>query len=283
MNQAYLLLDAAQIDNLASRLFELGGGTAFHSLYQQTAYSALAEVSPVLVPVIPNSPLAHTFTCEWSATAGIWLESEAGEAAVLQHLRSLIHARVEGDVTVFFRYYDPRITHLWLTDLEPRVRDSLMGPIQLILLPESIHRGGFIRQENPEQPVAQYADSPGLFLTLEQLNHLSGAKRERLAQRLIEHCRQHFPERLEGLDLAAQLQWASACQRSAERQGYGAVDQVMRWANFHAVLGDEFPFAAEHALYRQILADKAVMPAQRLDNLTTELQRQQLTEREFIA
>jgi len=278
MNQAYLLLDAALIDSLPIRLSELGCST-FHPLYQQTAYHTLVAVGPVLVPVIPNSPLARTFTREWSETAGIWLESEADEVVVLQHLRSLIHARVEGDVTVFFRYYDPRITRLWLTDLLPSERDGLMGPIRLILLPES----GFIRQENPEQPMVQYADKPWLFLSAQQLDHLSEAKRQRLARRLIEHCQQHFPQCLQGLDHAAQQQWAANCQRSAERQGYGATDEVMRWANFHAVLGEDFPNAPGHAVYRQILTEPGVLPGQRLANLNAELTRQMLTDKELSA
>lgn len=282
MNQAYLLLDSAQIDNLPNRLFELVGSTPYHSLYLNTAYSALVTLSPVLVPVTPGSPLADTFTHEWRATAGIWLESEANEADVVQHLRSLIHARIEGDVTVFFRYYDPRITHLWLADLTPQERDRLMGPIRLISLPESIYPDGFIRQENPEQRTAQYAHTPWLFLTSEKLEHLSQAKQQRFAQQLIDHCQRYFPRRLQGLDLAAQQQWAAACQRSAARYGYSAADEVMRWVSFFAVLGDEFPDAANHAAYRQILNEKEVSPAQRLDNLMAELQRQLLTDKELI-
>ncbi|TDF82304.1 DUF4123 domain-containing protein [Pseudomonas sp. H9] len=283
MNQAYLLLDGAQIDDLPSRLLELTGSTPYHMLYQHTAYSGLLAVSPLLVPVIPDSPLAQHFAATWRLTAGIWLESEADQAAVVQHLRSLIHARIEGDVSVFFRYYDPRITHLWLADLEPQQRDRLMGPVRLISLPQSLLPGGVIRQENPEQPIAQYAHRPWLFLPQERVEHLSGAKRQRLAQQLIEHCQQYVPERLQGLDSEAQQLWALDCQRSAERHGFSAVDHVMRWANVYAVLGDEFPDAASHAVYRQILDDKGALPEQRLNNLSAELRRQLFTTKELSA
>ena len=283
MNQAYLLLDGALIDNLPERLLDQGANTTFQPLYQHTAYSELADIGPILVPISPNSPLAHIFAREWSATAGIWLESEVDEASVLHHLRSLIHVRVEGDVTVLFRYYDPRITRLWLTGLEPQARDRLMGPIRLILLPKLAHSPGFIRQENPEQPIAQYTEKPWLSLTPEQLDHLSEAKRQRFAQQLIEHCQQYFPQCLQGLDHAAQQQWVTTCQLSAERQGYSCADDVTRWASFHAVLGDDFPNAPSHAVYRQILGEPGVLPAQRLDNLSAELARQQLTDKEWCA
>ncbi|MNJ60629.1 hypothetical protein D3C77_563760 [compost metagenome] len=121
------------------------------------------------------------------------------------------------------------------------------------------------------------------MLTPEQVDHLSAAKRQRLAQQLIEHCQLHFPQRLQGLQPAAQQQWALACQRSAERHGYSAADQLTCWANFHAVLGDDFPNAADHTVYRQILDDKGALPAQRLDNLNIELHRQLLIDKELIA
>ena len=274
MSQAYLLLDRTQIEHLPERLFELGI-TTFQSLYQTTAYSALEEAGPVLVPVFPDSPLAHAFYRDWSATSGVWLESEEQEAVVLEHLRSLIHVRVDGGVTVLFRYHDPRIAALWLAQLPAIERDRLMGPVHLIRLPElDIH------QQTPDQPAAQYADRPWLLLSPEQLEHLSTAQRQRFAQRLIEHGQQYFPDCLQGLDASALQQWASQCQHRAGRHGYGAIDEVLLWARFHAELGPDFPDAPAHVAYRSMWAEPGVSPEQRLDNLNAELTRQQLTDKE---
>lgn len=275
MSQAYLLLDRSQIERLPERLFELEC-TTYLSLYQGTAYSSLEEVGPVLVAVAPDSPLARTFFQEWSATCGIWLESQAQEVAVLGHLRSLIHVRVEGDVTVLFRYHDPRITGLWLSPLSAEQRDRLMGPVHLIRLPERD-----IHQEAPDHPVAQYAHEPWLCLSAQQLEHLGTAQRQRFAQQLIEHGQQFFCEYLQGLDASALQQWATSCQHSAARHGYSAVDEVLLWARFHAVLGADFPDAPAHAAYRGLLAEPGVSPRQRLDNLNAALTRQQLTGKEF--
>ena len=274
MSQAYLLLDRTQIDNLAHRLFEVAPSVQFHSLYQRTAYSALDEVSPVLVPVTPNSPLAHTFTEQWSATAGIWLESLTDEKTVVEHVRSLIHARVEGEVTVLFRFYDPRIVALWLADLPAHERAPLMGPIQLIRLPHSV-----IHQTQPDQPAALYADTPWLLLRAEQLAHLNSAKQRSFAQRLIEHCQTYFPDYLRGQDLTAE-QWVLHCQNTAEHYGYSAADEIFLWARFQAVLGTDFPQGLAHGAYRQILTEPGVTPQQRLDNLNTELTYQLLTDKE---
>lgn len=275
MSQAYLLLDRAQIERLPERLFSLGS-TTFQSLYQKTAFASLEEVGPVLVSVSPNSPLAQAFFQEWNTTCGIWLESEAQEAVVLEHLRSLIHVRIEGEVTVLFRYHDPRITAAWLAPLAVGERDRLMGPVRLIRLAELD-----IQQENPDQPAARYTREPWLFLSAEQLEHLGTAQRQRFAQQLIEHCQQYFCEYVQGLDSIALQQWASHCQHTAARHGYSAIDEVLLWARFHAVLGTDFPDAPEHAVYRNLLAEPCVSPEQRLDNLNAELTRQQLTDKEF--
>ena len=274
MSQAYLLLDRTQIDNLAHRLFEVTPSVQLHSLFQRTAYSALDEVSPVLVPVTPNSPLAHTFAEQWSATAGIWLESLADEKTVVEHVRSLIHARVEGEVTVLFRFYDPRITALWLADLPAHERAPLMGPIQVIRLPHSV-----IHQAQPDQPAARYADTPWLLLRAEQLAHLNSAKQQSFAQRLIEHCETYFPDYLQGQDLTAE-QWVAHCQNTAERYGYSAADEIFLWARFQALLGTDFPQGLAHGTYLQILTEPGATPQQRLDNLNTELTYQLLTAKE---
>jgi hypothetical protein len=174
-----------------------------------------------------------------------------------------------------FRYHDPRIAALWLAQLPVNERDRLMGPVHLIRLPElDIH------QQTPDQPAAQYADRPWLFLSPEQLEHLNSAQRQRFTQRLIEHGQQYFPERLPGLDAFALQQWASQCQHRAGRHGYSAIDEVLLWARFHAVLGPDFPDAPDHAVYRRMLAEPGVSPEQRLNNLNAELTRQQFTDKE---
>lgn len=275
MNRAYLLLDRVQIENLSDRLFEMTGGATVHSLYQRTAYSHLESVGPVLIGVVPDSPLAKVFSQEWSATAGIWLESAADESQVQEHLRSLIHARVEGAATVFFRFYDPRITALWLMDLPAPERDRLMGPVRLIRLPESqIH-------QQTEQPAIPYADKPWLLLTAEQLDQLNTAKRKCFARQLIEYGQCHFPESLGSLASTALQQWAMDCQASAARSGFSAVDEVFLWVRFCVVLGADFPDGPEHGAYRQLLAEPGFLPRQRLDNLNRALTHQLLNDKDF--
>ena len=274
MTRAYLLLDSNQIPDLYPRLYELAQLTTPHSLYLTTQYAALAQSGPVLAAVEPNSALANFFAEEWQEKAGVWLESEADEAVLVAHLRSLIHVELEGEVTAFFRYYDPRIARLWLANLPAAERDRLMGPVRLIRLPNEDGSSLTLRQENPDQPLASYTHAPWLRLSPELLEQLCKSKRAQFEQRLIAHCQYYFPACLQGLDATAQLQWAQACQRNAARQGYSAEDEVMSWVGLYAFLGEAFPDGPNQDGFRQLLVERDVSPQQRLDHLLDELTRQ---------
>lgn len=267
----YLLLDGAQIENLSGRLYNLEATPSIELLYQRTAYADLADVGPLLIALDPGSELAQVFTREWQTNAGIWLESDADEAVLVEHLRSLVHARVEG-VTVLLRYYDPRIARLWLGPLTVKERDVLLGPVKRIRLPDDAADTGIERQSALAKP-AHYADTPWLSLSREQLAQMSQAKRDDFDRCLLAHVQRFYPTCLQHLDDAAQRQWAAHCRRSAAGHGYNSAAEVSRWAGLLAELGHDFPAAPAHAAYRTLLAQPGVLPSQRLDNLMAELQR----------
>lgn len=271
MMRAYLLLDSNQIPNLYPRLYELAQIAVPHSLYLTTQYAELAHCGPVLTAVEPNSALAKVFTEEWQEKAGIWLESDADEATLVAHLRSLIHVQLEGEVSAFFRYYDPCITRLWLEDLTVAERDRLMGPVCLIRLPDGEGGSLSLRRESLKQAGERYGKTPWLSFSAQELEHLCKAQREHFMQRFLTHCQRYFPQCLQELDSQAQQRWALGCQRNAARQGYSAEDEVMAWAGVYAAFGDEFPEGANQEVYRQILSQRDVSPAQRLELVLSHL------------
>ena len=273
MTRSYLLLDSSQIPDLYARLFQMAQNTIPHALYLTTRYADLASVGPVLVAVKPNGPLARAFSEEWQARAGIWLETVADEADLIAHLRSLIHVQLEGDVSALFRFYDPRITRLWLANLMDAERDRLMGPVRCIRLPD----GFYIHQKNSNPLCAQYAAIPWLTFSTQQLEDLCQGKRNQCVQRMIDHCQRYFPQCLQGVEAQAQQQWAQDCQRNAARHGYSAEDEVMCWIGLYAYFGEAFPEGDDHEVYRQLLAARNVTPQQRLDDVLGELTRQLIT------
>ena len=283
-SMSYLLLDGAQIDGLLARLYSLEETPVVYPLYQQTAYEALADVGPMLIALNPNSELAQVSNQEWRTSAGIWLESDNEPEALVEHLRSLVHARVDEAVTVLLRYYDPRITPLWLGPMQTDERDAVLGPVSRIRVPSESGGEREFRRESQPGSSGHYHATPWLRLTQAQLEHMNQAKQTCFDQRLLAHLRQHYPKCLDGLDVPQQQQWAAQCRHGAARYGYSSAADVTRWASLCAELGNDFPQAPEHAAYRQLLEQRGQLPAQRLDNLITELHRQLLrADKESVA
>lgn len=281
MSQTYLLLDGAQIDDLLAQLYRLEEAPQPHLLYRQTRYQALADTGPVLIRLAADSRLERHFDDHWRARGGLWLESDADEASLVEHLRSLVHALVQGETTVLLRYYDPRIMRHWLPELAEAERDRLMGPVRRIRLadadPEAAPRD--IRRQGPAS-AARYADTPWLHLHDEQIERLNRARVEAFDQHLLAHVDQHVPDCLAGREPGTRQAWAIDCRTGAEAHGYTSADQVVRWANLCARLGTDFPQAPAHQAYRRILDTPGLSAEQRLERLTLELQRQLLADKE---
>lgn len=269
----YLLLDGAQIDGLPNRLYSLEDNPQIHWLYQDTAYHALLDLGPALIALPVHSALEQVFIEHWQDKAGLLIESPAAPESLAEHLRSLIHARVSGDVTLLLRYYDPRVITHWLPGLDAGQRDRLMGPVSRIRLPRGPNheQRWLVRQR--EQPIQRYAARPWLYLDDRQLQQLNGARLELFDQQLLEHVQRYFPECLAHLNVAQQYAWAASCRESAAAQGYSTAIEVSRWSALVSALGTQFPWEPEHQPYRQILQHHELNPEQRLDALLLELHR----------
>lgn len=276
--QHYLVLDGAQIDGLLRRIYELEPDPEFHLLYQQTRYAELADVGPVLVRAEPSSNLYAEFQSHWMATAGVRFDSPMPESSLVEHLRSLIHLRTSGDVVLLFRYYDPRILHLWLESLNDAERAHAMGPIANIQLLDP-QTGQTQVYQNPTLTDGQAYDSaPWLQMDSDQLAQLNMARQQCFDQRLIEHVNTWFPACLANVGEQGRQEWAAQCRSQAAEYGYSTAREVARWAGCTALLGSQFPTAPEHEIYRALLTEPQATPMQRLDNVMMEIQRHLLTQ-----
>ncbi|MGE1156993.1 DUF4123 domain-containing protein [Pseudomonas kitaguniensis] len=269
----YLLLDGAKIENLPTRLYSLDEAPTLDWLYRATPYQAVFDVGPVLIAVRTNSPLERAFTEHWQHDAGVMIESDAPMEQLAEHLRSLIHARVSGDVSLLFRYYDPRVMRHWLPALGSDEKDRMMGPLSRVRLParEGQEEQWVVREHR--QSAQQYAERPWLYLDEQQLQQLNEGKLEAFDQQLLEHVRTYFPDCLAQRSSAEQQEWAVACRLGAASYGFTAPNEVSRWAAIVAEHGQVFPKAPEHHAYREILQRQTLSAEQRLDALLVELHR----------
>lgn len=281
--RTYLLLDGAQIDDLMMHIYQLDDSPECHALYHGTRYQMLSEVGPVLTTVMQGSRLEQFFVEHWESTAGIWLESDATEQELVEHLRSLVHADLGAGVTVLLRYYDPRIARQWLPELSSDQRDKVMGPILRLRLPASRSGDSALEILRAHRwPAARYENTPWLRLDDKQIDMLNRAQLAEFDQRLLAHIDKHFPDCLAGEHITARLAWAAACREGAQAYGYSAADEVAQWASLCAVLGAAFPEAPEHEAYKRILTRPQLSSEQRLKHLTLELQGQLLLGKDAI-
>lgn len=277
MSLAYLLLDGACIEHLPARLLAIDSTLNLASLYATTAYAELNHCGPWLVRVDPLSPLARVFQQEWQGTSGLWLESDAPLPQLLGHLRSLVHARVENAETVLLRFYDPRIAQLWLTELGSVERDRIMGPVQLIRWSRGHGVAHEVRRPPAESPAISYTPTPWLTLSLAQLERLSRPQIEAFDRKLIAHVQCFFTPML---DETGGMRWAADCRASAARFGLASEADVLGWASLYSEFGADFPDAAGQQIYRALLTQPGLAPAQRLDNALFEQMRQSFLNQE---
>ncbi|WP_028624408.1 DUF4123 domain-containing protein [Pseudomonas sp. Ant30-3] len=281
----YLLLDGAKIENLPARLYSLDDNPTIEWLYHATPYKEVFDVGPALVLLRNNGALEQAFTEHWQHDAGLLIESDAPLPQLAEHLRSLIHARVTGEVTLLFRYYDPRVMRHWLPTLIQGEKDRMMGPVSRVRLPGRDGQGEqWIVRDQRQQNAEQYAERPWLYLDDQQLQQLNQGKLEMFDQQLLEHVRTYFPECLAQRSAVEQQQWAVLCREGAARHGYSAPKEVARWSALVAEHGTAFPQAPDHQTYREILQQPTLNATQRLDVLLVELHRHWLlTDKESIA
>lgn len=270
----YLLLDGAQIENLPARLYSLDDNPIAEWLYHATSYQAVFDVGPALVVLRTQSALEQAFMDHWQHDAGLVIESDAPMQLLAEHLRSLIHARVPGDASMLFRYYDPRVMRHWLPALSTAEKDHLMGPVSRVRLPAREGQDEqWIVRDHDQQSAQQYAERPWLYLDEQQLQQLNQGKLDMFDQQLLEHVRLYFPDCLNQRSTQEQQEWAVQCRESAAGYGYSAPNEVVRWSALVAEHGTTFPQAPDHQIYREIIQQPTLNATQRLDALLVELHR----------
>lgn len=129
---AYAIIDGASCEELLDKL------DAFHPehfcLYAGELEPDLAEVAPYIVELLPDHPftgwlLAEGFGKHW----GIFARSPANLRAMRKHFRGFLLVKDFEGKTIYFRYYDPRVLHLYLSTANERDLDVIFGGISSLI------------------------------------------------------------------------------------------------------------------------------------------------------
>lgn len=153
----YAVLDAARTPRVLFVLRE--SIEEYRSLYDGVTAEVMADASPYLVELRPDSSLLSRLVLEgWGGAWGLYFTSRRPLKEARDHLRKLVMVLAEevneespkGSIEhVFFRFYDPRVLPLVLPTCTPRQRAEIFGEIDRFYCEDE--RGGVLRIERDQK------------------------------------------------------------------------------------------------------------------------------------
>jgi hypothetical protein len=251
-HQAYVLLDGATLNHLPERLKQLSPATSALALYDCAPFTALRDISPMLVAIPhPDDPVFQFYLQQAGDESGVLLFSSASAHEVAQHLRQLLTVELPEGLPVVLRLADAAVAHALFGSGDQR----LFGPVACVVAADSVdaswHRHQPLRLPSPELS-ALYRLSPELNEALDR------ADRRRALLELDAHLLKHFPGR-HGGEIVAQ-RWPRLEQLAAEANALGLSSQseLFYYANLMAWL--DGAALEQHPAIAQLLHSPSLQP-----------------------
>jgi len=125
----FAVLDMARSPRVLELLQE--STEEYLSLYEGPQGEALADVAPYLVRLTPGSKLLERLLAEgWGQSWGIYFTCPLAFLETRRHLRKFLMVESEGmRERMYFRFYDPRVLHVFLPTCTPAQKREFLGLI----------------------------------------------------------------------------------------------------------------------------------------------------------
>jgi hypothetical protein len=124
----FAVLDAARDIKILALLVHCK--EEYQSLYEGPEAAKMANVSPYLVRLVPQSPLLKALVKEgWGKSWGVYLTCALSLPEVRRHLRHFLQVKLPDGEQVYFRYYDPRVMRVFLPTCVAEEVTQFLGPI----------------------------------------------------------------------------------------------------------------------------------------------------------
>lgn len=131
----FLVIDAARDPSIFDFLVDHQDELTTQCLYKGDAASELAEVAPYLMALDgTDATPARRFLDEgWGQSRFILLCTTLAFDDLRLHLRKLTFAQMPDGAAVLFRFYDPRVTRIFLPTCDTAQLSRFFGPITRII------------------------------------------------------------------------------------------------------------------------------------------------------
>jgi hypothetical protein len=228
--QAFLLLDGATLSDLPERMKQLSAGASTVALYDSAPFTALQDISPLLVAIDhPDEPIFQFYLQQAHEEWGVLLFSPEPAHGVAQHLRKLLTVEMPEGLPVILRLADAAVARALFGHGDQR----LFGPLSCVVTADSVganwHRHQPRSSERPDLPTP-YRLSP------EQNAALDHADRRRVLLELDAHLLAHFPERYGGETVAQRWPMLGQLEAEAGALGLSSQSELFHYANVMAWL-----------------------------------------------
>ena len=168
--QAFLLLDGATLSGLPERLKKLSPGASTVPLYECAPFTALRDISPMLVSILqPDEPIVQFYLEHAHEEWCVLLFSTAPAHDVAQHLRKLLTVELPEGLPVVLRLADAAVARTLFASGDQR----LFGPLSCVVTADCV--GGIWHCHQPrlsDRPELQtpYRLSPELNAALDSVD-----------------------------------------------------------------------------------------------------------------
>ena len=269
--QAFLLLDGATLSDLPQRLKQLSPGANIVALYNCAPFTALRDISPMLVAIQqPDEPIVQFYRQQAHEEWAVLLFSAAPAHEVAQHLRKLLIVELPEGLPVALRLADAAVAQALFASGDQR----LFGPLSCVVMADSV--SAIWQRHQPRLPdcpelTTPYRLSPELNAALDRVD------RRRALLELDAHLLKNFPERHGGETVAQRWSMLEQLEAEASTLGLSSQSELFYYANVMARL-DGSPLG-QHPEINRLLHSPSLQPIGERIVLAADLARQWANER----
>lgn len=261
-----LLLDALQIKNLRSQLYEWDPAPQVSVLYQGTQWAEISRLSPCLVELRgPEDPILMQFLANIQAAWGYLLISDGPWEELLAHMRWLTRFHPPQDEEMFLRISDPAVARALFAD-ERYPGSALFGPCQQIIAANT-PVGGWTHFKRPgEKTIPRYGKS--YIANDAQWDALKTAAFRKSIGDLYLHMQRFFPDYRVDLSPEQRFEHLYQLVASAMENGFKSKQEIWLYANVFGFLGDDV--MEQHPdIFELLTGSAALTPLERVNRAAT--------------
>jgi hypothetical protein len=154
----FALMDAARTPKVLTLL--RASGAEHQSLYEGRKGEQLSEEAPYLVRLPPDSRLLPVLArASWGDSWGVFLTSTRSFTEVRKHFRRFLIVTDEGGKELYFRFYDPRVTRVFMSVMKPLQASEFFEGISAYLVEQGDGRT-LVRYAAPPAPAVVEVIAP---------------------------------------------------------------------------------------------------------------------------